>query len=134
MAGRKPFIPTADHRKMVKAMAGYGIPEDEICKIVINPTTNKPVDGKTLRKHFRDELDTGEIIANSKVAESLYRHATQGTGQGAVTAAIFWLKTRARWKETDRLEVTGKDGGPIQKHSITTAEFREIAKNIADEV
>ena len=134
MAGRKPFIPTDDQRKLVKAMSGYGIPEDDISKVITNLQTGKHVDSKTLRKYFRDELDTGTVVANSKVAESLYNHATKGTGQGAVTAAIFWLKTRARWKETDRLEVTGKDGGPIQKHSISTAEFREIAKAVADEV
>jgi hypothetical protein len=29
----------------------------------------------------------------------VYRKAT-GEGRESVTAAIFWLKTRARWKET----------------------------------
>ncbi len=48
------------------------------------------IDPKTLRKHYRDELDTGHV----KVAENLYREAT-GEGREAVTAAIFWLKTRA---------------------------------------
>jgi len=33
------------------------------------------------------------------VAENLYRKAT-GEGREAVTAAIFWLKTHAGWKET----------------------------------
>jgi hypothetical protein len=32
------------------------------------------------------------------VAESPYRKAT-GEGRESVTAAIFWLKTRARWKD-----------------------------------
>ena len=34
-----------------------------------------------------------------KVAENLYRKAT-GDGREAVTEAIFWLKTRARWKDS----------------------------------
>ncbi|MBA3520099.1 MAG: hypothetical protein H0T75_21225 [Rhizobiales bacterium] len=29
-------------------------------------------------------------------------------------AAIFWLKTRAGWKETSVHEVGGRDGHPIQ--------------------
>jgi hypothetical protein len=47
------------------------------------------------------------------VAENLYRKAT-GDGREAVTAAIFWLKTRAHWKETSVHEVSGPDGGPIE--------------------
>ena len=44
-------------------------------------------------------LAGGHIKANARVAESLYRKAI-GEGRESVTAAIFWLKTRARWKET----------------------------------
>ncbi len=120
---------------MVKAMAGYGITENDISRIITNPQTGNPIDGKTLRKYFRDELDTGEIIANAKVAESLYKYATQGNGSSSVTAAIFWLKTRARWKETPQtVELTGKDGAPVQQHNMTKDEFREIAKGVVDEV
>ena len=34
------------------------------------------IDPKTLRKHYRQELDHGHIKANAKVAENLYRKAT----------------------------------------------------------
>ena len=47
MAGRKPFIPTDDQRKLVKAMSGYGIPEDDISKVITNLQTGKHVDSKT---------------------------------------------------------------------------------------
>jgi hypothetical protein len=57
------------------------------------------IDPKTLRKHYRDELDTGQIKATAKVAEFLFRKATT-EGSQAVTAAIFWLKTRGGWRET----------------------------------
>jgi len=84
--------------RQVEAMAAYGVPEEKIARVL-------GIDPKTLRKHYRDELDTGQIKANSKVAESLYRKAT-GEGPQSVTAAIFWLKTRALWKETMVSEVT----------------------------
>jgi hypothetical protein len=74
----------------VKALA-YGVPQTEIGRVV---GISKP----TLERHYRDELDRGEVEANAKVAESLFKKAT-GDGAQAVTAAIFWLKTRARWKE-----------------------------------
>jgi hypothetical protein len=62
------------------------------------------VDAKTLRKHYREELDNGLESANAMVAQSLFKTATSGTGSGAVTAAIFWLKTRAGWREVQRVE------------------------------
>ena len=79
-------------RRQVEALAGYGVPEAEIAGVV-------GIDAKTLRKHYRHELDHGHTKANARVAENLYRKAT-GEGREAVTAAIFWLKTRAGWKET----------------------------------
>ena len=48
------------------------------------------------------------------MAESLYRKAL-GDGREALTAAIFWLKTRARWKETSVHEHGGLDGQPLQR-------------------
>jgi hypothetical protein len=97
--GRRSHEATAALRGQVEAMAGYGIPETDIaCALDIDP--------KTLRKHYRRELDKGHIKANARVAENLYRKAT-GDGREAVTAAIFWLKTRARWKETSVHEVEG---------------------------
>ena len=97
------FQPTPEQRKIVRAMAGYGIPQADICLVLAG------IDLKTLRKHFRTELDTGGTLATAKVAENLYRMAT-GPGREAVTAAIFWLKTRARWQEVSRLEHTSPDG------------------------
>ena len=89
---RRAHKPEPAQRRQVEALAGYGVPEDDIASVI-------EVDAKTLRKHYRKELDQGHIKATAKVAESLYRKAT-GEGSQSVTAAIFWLKTRAGWKET----------------------------------
>jgi hypothetical protein len=90
--GRPAHEPDTLERRQVEALAGYGVPETEIAGVL-------GIDPKTLRKYYRDELDYGHTKANAKVAENLYRMAL-GNGREAVTAAIFWLKTRARWKET----------------------------------
>jgi hypothetical protein len=90
--GRPAHKPDPVSRRQVEAMAAYGIPETDIATVI-------EIDPKTLRRHYRKELSTGHIKANTRVAENLYRKAT-GEGREAVTAAIFWLKTRARWKET----------------------------------
>jgi len=72
-------------------MAGYGVPEEGISRVLA-------IDPKTLRKHYREELDTGQLKATAKVAESRFRKAL-GDGAQSVTAAIFWLKTRGGWRE-----------------------------------
>jgi hypothetical protein len=94
-------------------MAAYGVPEADIARVV-------GIDPKTLRKHYRDELDLGAVKANSRMAENLYRKA-MGDGPQAVTATIFWLKTRARWKEA-----TGEE--PATPHERPTVIFRTIVE------
>jgi predicted transcriptional regulator len=100
-------------RRQVEAMAAYGVPEADVARVL-------GIDPKTLRKHYREELDTGSIKANSRIAESLYKKAT-GEGPQSVTACIFWLKTRARWKETVVNEV-----------SITSDPLTDLLNRIAE--
>ncbi len=100
----------------VEATAGYGVPEADIARVL-------NIDAKTLRKHYRDELDTGHVKANAKVAENLFRKAT-GEGRESVIAAIFWLKVRAHWKLTSVTEITGKDSGAIDFEHFSAEELR----------
>ena len=105
--------PDPQQRRQVESLAGYGIPEIDIAGLI-------GIDPKTLRKHYRQELDHGHTKANAKVAENLFRKAI-GEGRESVTAAIFWLKTRARWKETSVHEHGGVPGQPIE-HQINRIE------------
>src|SRR5687767_5705888 len=89
LMGRRAHKPDPAQRRQVEAMAAYGIPETDISRVV-------GIDAKTLRKHYREELDLGETKANAQVAGFLFNSARTGN----VTAQIFWLKTRARWRET----------------------------------
>lgn len=111
--GRPPHEPTDQTRRTVEGMSAYGIPQEEISKVI-------GIDRNTLMKYYREELDTAKAKANAKVAESLYKKAL-ANDSGAVTAAIFWLKTRAGWKETTVSEHTVSD---------TLSEFLgEVAKS-----
>ncbi|MGD1324965.1 hypothetical protein [Pandoraea pnomenusa] len=126
MAGRKPFVPTAADRNLVKAMASFGVPHEAIAGHVINPQTAKPLDAKSLRKHFRTELDSGNAASQALVAKTVFRHAT-GKGAGAASAAIFLAKVRLGWKEPpQRLEHTGADGGPVEQRT-TVVDEKEVA-------
>ena len=111
--------PTDQSRATVESMTAYGMPQDEICRVL-------GVSGPTLRKHYREEIETASAKANSRVGQFLYSLASgMAIAKGATfgdcrTAAIFWAKTRMRWVETDRHEHTGKDGGPIQTEDVTS--------------
>jgi hypothetical protein len=89
--GRHAHRPDDRGRRQVEALAAYGVPEFDIARVV-------GIDPKTLRKHYRDELDLGATKATAKVAEFLFRKATT-EGPQCVTAAIFWMKTRGGWRE-----------------------------------
>ncbi len=88
------YEPTPEQRRTVKTMAGFGIPHTDIAPFL-------GIDTKTLRKHFREELDRGMTEANAKVAQSLFQMATQGKN---VAAAIFWMKARGGWREKQELD------------------------------
>lgn len=130
MAGRNPFIPTEADRKLVSSLAGFGAPHEYIASCIVNPQTGKAMTAKTLRVHFRVELDNAADRTNALVAQNLYRHAT-GNGKGAVVAAIFWMKVRAGWKEPPAgIELTGKDGGPVEQRT-TVVDEKQVAAAVA---
>jgi hypothetical protein len=93
----EPSDRDALHARQVEAMAGYGLPVEDIAQVL-------RMDVDELRRHNADELEDGRIKANSRVAENLFRKAT-GEGREAVVAAIFWVKTRAGWREVSTREV-----------------------------
>jgi hypothetical protein len=108
-------------RRQAQAMAAYGIPEDRIADVL-------GVAPATLRKHCRKELDTGATMATSQIAEFLYTAILGVAGpnpgdprvqvvkdeRARISAAMFWLKTRGGWKETNVSELTNKDGNPLK--------------------
>lgn len=85
------YSPDQALRRMVEMMVGVGVPEADIAQVL-------GIDLATLHRHHGTELQTGQIVANARVAESLYRKAI-GDGPQSATAAMFWLKTRAGWRE-----------------------------------
>ena len=89
------FKPTDEERKLVEQMCAVGIPQESICLVV-----RDGIDDKTLRKHFRRELDTSKIKANAKVGGALFNKAMAGD----TSAAIFWAKTQMGWKETPQID------------------------------
>lgn len=114
------YQPTDEQRRTVRAMAGYGMPQIDIATFL-------DIDAKTLRKHFTRELEMGSIEATTKVAQSLFRMATEGKN---VAAAIFWMKARAGWREKQP-EALMDDDRPIEQ--MTDAELEAIIRRARDD-
>ncbi len=102
---RLRHAPTPESRAQVSALYSYGITQEEIARFI-------GIDPKTLRLHYRDELDSAHIKANAKVGQFLFQNASgQTLKDGAshsdcVRAAMFWAKTRMGWRETQNIDHT----------------------------
>jgi len=114
--------PTQQTRRTVESMSAYGIPQPDIARVI-------GICQDTLVKYYRDELDLATAKANSKVAEALYKQATDTDNPRSATAAMFWLKTRAQWKETSVIEGPGPNGQHLHKVGPDEA-FRRLASRL----
>jgi hypothetical protein len=112
---RKAHQPDTAQRRQVETMSAYGIPETDISRVV-------GIDPKTLRKHYRDELDLGTTKANAQVAGFLFNSARNGN----VSAQIFWLKTRAQWRETPSEHRHTGAFGTFDVHEISDEALERI--------
>jgi hypothetical protein len=90
---RGAWFPDVQDRRVVTTLATYGVPVAAIAKAI-------GVRLETLHEHLGAEYEAGMMAANAKAAELLYKQFTNPSDlRIAVTAAMFWLKTRARWTE-----------------------------------
>jgi hypothetical protein len=80
---RPSFKPTAEQRKTVKSLAAVGLRQGQIATMIGIRSE------KTLRKHFRKELSSGEAEATASVASAAYRMAQSGKYP---VMTEFWLK------------------------------------------
>lgn len=85
------YAPTKEQREVVKTMAGYGIPAEEITKVIKNSQTHQCLPMKEFLEVFVDELSTGEVLAYSNVMQTLYNRAT-GKDKDSITAAKTWVE------------------------------------------
>jgi hypothetical protein len=83
---------TEEQRRRVKALAGFGLRQEDICAIIGLRST------KTLRKRFGRELELGVVEARAQVTQAAFKLAASGRDPAST---MFWLKSRARWGVKD---------------------------------
>ena len=107
--GRPPHLPNDDTRKQVYELSRVGTRYEDIAEVI-------SISDETLVKHYKKELKLGRIEANAAVAGTLFEKAKNGD----TSSMIFWLKSRAQWKETQKHEHAGDpDGEPVTVKVIT---------------
>ena len=74
------FEPTDEERILVERLTGLMVPQAEIARDWIKP----PIDGKTLRKHFRVELSRGRVRTYARIKAQLMRAAENGNVRAQV--------------------------------------------------
>jgi hypothetical protein len=116
-------IPTDEISTQVFALSSFGVTQEDIGGFV-------GLSDDTLRKYYSEELARASIDRNSKVAAFLFTSASgEAVADGAsysdcIRAAMFWLKTRANWRETKILDNTSSDGSMTPSQPLTDAELR----------
>lgn len=86
-----PHQVTDKLRGEVSALTSFGNTQEQIAY-------HLGVSIDTLQRHYHDELTNSVLRANAQVAKGLFKKATEDED---LTAMMFWLKTRARWREKD---------------------------------
>lgn len=90
--GRPTFEPTAKHREQVEVLSGLFVQQATVAHLL-------DIDAKTLRKHFRAELDHGGERTVAKLKAIVFAAAKQGS----LRACCYLLdRMGAAWPEKPR--------------------------------
>jgi hypothetical protein len=103
--GRRPkgTHPNPTLAQTVATMSLAGFTVRQVCEAL-------KVSPETLAEHYDDEMKHGRTRMMTDVVGSLAQRAIAGSD----TAAIFLAKARLGWSDRQQVELTGKDGGPIE--------------------
>lgn len=101
--GRKPIQIDINE---VERLASQGLTHDQIADCLgINRETLYA--RKRASSDFSDAIKRGQAKGIDTITNALHEQAKAGN----TSAAIFYLKNRAGWR--DKQELTGSDGGPL---------------------
>jgi hypothetical protein len=91
IGGRPPHMPDDKNRRIVELLAGAAIPQRDIAVAL-------GINCKSLRRHYRRELDRGAAHVEAELVGNLLRLANGDDGV-ALNAIAFALRSRFGWSE-----------------------------------
>ena len=92
--GRPWHRVTKESRRVVLEAIGLGLQQTNVARML-------GISDRTLRKHYREEIDIAVDKINFDVARALYLRASSGKD---TIASIYFTKARLGWKETSSQE------------------------------
>lgn len=133
--GNPPFVPTDEMRERVKALAKT-FPENSNHYIAVMLGIHR----ETLTKHFRHELDMGRAEMIAAIGAQVINRAMNADALGPDNKPLAkgdfdaqrFVLAKLVW--SNKVEVTGKDGGPIETldlSGLTPAALREYGRQAA---
>ena len=107
----RAFKPTAEQRESVELMISYGAPETEICLLIKNPETGKPIEVQTLREHFASEIAAGatklkSLLGNRIVAAMLGRDGGLTDALTQAKLLMLFAEQRMGWPTRTQTRIT----------------------------
>mgnify|MGYP006267597443 CR=1 FL=1 len=123
--GRPPYQPTDEDHQKVSMMAAFGLTRKDIYGIL-------KMSAATFREHHEEDYTLGLAKAVMTVASRVYKTAISEKPT-AFAAQQFFLKARGGWKENQNIQLTGKNGGPLEiehKNIIDTRNMDPEARDM----
>lgn len=111
---RPLYEPTPADRNTVKALAAAGTEQ----KIIARCIGLAGVDEKTLRKHFRRELD----VTRYEVTATAMAKLLAKINEGDLGSICFWMKCRGGWSERIGIDHSGEIEVTVGKRLIGVSE------------
>lgn len=96
-------VPTKAKREQVCKLVACGLGTEEI-GFVLGCMDHE------VKANYQQEIEHGMALVTGLVGGAILKQALRGD----VQAARFWLQSRAKWTIPQHVELTGKDGGPVQ--------------------
>lgn len=96
-------VPTKQKREQVVRLVACGLTIEQI-SFVLGCMEHE------VRSNYPEELIHGTAAVTAMVGASMLKQALRGD----VNAARFWLQSRAKWTIPQHVELTGRDGGPVE--------------------
>lgn len=122
-AGRPKFEATHQQKMLVITLSALGTPIPVIAK-------ETGIALRTLEANFKYEMQHGRDLLAMRIEKVQIKKAIEGDNQ----SAHFMLKSLRKERYSDRQEITGANGRPIETVQITEQKFTETARELLKEI
>lgn len=110
----RPKIPLSPKEvESIESMSGYGMSMEQIAQVLrmSKATLQRRLNDTPPELGAKNALERGRAIAITNITKTAFDMARSGKESGMTQ---FWLQCRAGWVKKEGIELTGKNGAPLQ--------------------